>query len=98
MNKPYDFLTSDKEPFIYFDKSMIRIDDGFLIAFNGKNGKMIISPSSHMVLYIEDLNGYIGFKMIPIGKKPTNSFFDIETNLDEFFQPVKKIILTNKKP
>lgn len=52
MNKPYDFLTSDKEPFIYFDKSMIRMDDGFLTAFNGKNGKMIISPSSHMVLLL----------------------------------------------
>lgn len=52
MNKPYDFLTSDKEPFIYFDKTIVCMDDGFLTAYNGKYGKRIISPSSHMVLLL----------------------------------------------
>ena len=57
-----------------------------------------VNRGTEIEFYIEDLDGYMGFKMIPIGKKPLNSFFDIETRLDEFFQPVKKIILTNKKP
>ena len=52
MNKQYDFLASDKEPFIYFEKTMIRMDDGFLTALSGKLGKFIIPPSSHMIMLL----------------------------------------------
>lgn len=52
MNKQYDFLTSDKEPFIYFEKSIICMSDGFLTALNGTNGKVVIPPSSHMLLLL----------------------------------------------
>jgi len=50
MNKPYDFLTSDKQPFLYVEKSVICMKDGFLVSLSGKQGVNIISPSSHMIL------------------------------------------------
>lgn len=52
MNKPYDFLTSDKQPFIYIEKSIIRMKDGFLVALQGKDGVNVISPSSHLILLL----------------------------------------------
>jgi len=50
MNKPYDFLVSDKQPFLYVEKALIRMKDGFLVSLNGKDGVKIISPSSHLIL------------------------------------------------
>lgn len=50
MNRPYDFLTSDKQPFIYIEKSIVRMKDGFLVALQGKEGVKVISPSSHLIL------------------------------------------------
>lgn len=52
MNKPYDFLTTDKEPFLYIEKSIICMKDGFLTALSGKEGKVTISPSSHLILML----------------------------------------------
>ena len=52
MNKPYDFLTTDKEPFLYLEKSIICMKDGFLTALSGKEGKVLISPSSHLIMML----------------------------------------------
>lgn len=52
MNKPYDFLVSDKQPFLYIEKSIIRMKDGFLVSLQGENGINIISPSSHLILLL----------------------------------------------
>lgn len=57
-----------------------------------------VNRGTKIEVYIEDLDGYMGFKMFAIGKKTGDSFFGIKTKLDEFFQPVKKIISTPKKP
>lgn len=57
-----------------------------------------VNRGTKIEVYIEDLDGYMGFKMFAIGKKSGDSFFDIKTKLDEFFQPIKKIISTPKKP
>lgn len=52
MNKPYDFLTTDKQPFLYVEKSIVRMKDGFLVALSGKDGVNTISPSSHLILLL----------------------------------------------
>lgn len=42
MKNKYDFLITDKIPFLYFEKAKIVMDDGFLIALNGKKDKETI--------------------------------------------------------
>ena len=49
--KPYDFLASDKEPLLYFDKTKIVMKDGSLSALN-KNGVILIPPSSVLILML----------------------------------------------
>lgn len=48
-----------------------------------------VNRGAKIEFYIEDLDSYMGFKMIPIGKKSKESFFDIKTSLDDFFKPIK---------
>lgn len=50
--KPYDFLVSDKEPFVYVEKSIVRMDDGFLTLLQGERGKTIIAPSGHLLMLL----------------------------------------------
>lgn len=50
--KPYDFLLTDKQVCLYREKAKIRMDDGFLVALKGKEGKEIIAPSSHLLLLL----------------------------------------------
>jgi CRISP-associated protein Cas1 len=52
MNKIYDFLVSDKEPFVYVEKTKIVVDDGFFTLLSGEDGKKILAPSSHLVLML----------------------------------------------
>lgn len=52
MNKIYDFLLTDKEPFIYIEKSKIIMKDGFLTLLSGQEGKKILAPASHMILML----------------------------------------------
>lgn len=50
--KPYDFLVSDKEPMIYLEHAMLRMKDGFLCAFQGKEGVKQIAPSGHLLMLL----------------------------------------------
>jgi CRISP-associated protein Cas1 len=50
--KPFDFLVSDKEPFIYVEKSIVKMDDGFLTLLNGKEGREIVAPASHLIMML----------------------------------------------
>ena len=49
--KPYDFLASDKEPLLYFEKSKIVMKDGILTALN-ENGIFPIPASSILILLL----------------------------------------------
>jgi hypothetical protein len=31
MKKPYDLLSSDKEPIVFYDKSIVKVEDGEII-------------------------------------------------------------------
>ena len=50
--KPYDFLVSEKEPLLYLEASILRMDDGFLTVLSGKEGSGTISPSGVLVLML----------------------------------------------
>ena len=50
--KPYDFLVSEKEPFLYLEASILRMKDGFLTVLSGKEGTRIIAPSGVLVLML----------------------------------------------
>lgn len=50
--KPFDFLATEKQAFLFKEKSIIRMDDGLLVSLNGAKGKEIISPASHLVLLL----------------------------------------------
>ena len=50
--KPFDFLATDKQIFLFKEKAMIRMEDGFMVALKGKEGKEVIAPSSHLVLLL----------------------------------------------
>jgi len=50
--KPYDFLVSEKEPLLYLEASILRMDDGFLTVLSGKEGTRIIAPSGVLVLML----------------------------------------------
>lgn len=50
--KPYDFLSSEKEPFYYVEKGIICMHDGFLCVVNGKEGRKYLSPSGILVLVL----------------------------------------------
>lgn len=52
MNKLYDFLTTEKEPFLYVEKSIVCMKDGFLTLLAGEQGTSIISPASHIILML----------------------------------------------
>lgn len=52
MNRIYDFLTTEKEPFLYIEKSIICMKDGFLTILSGSYGKTTIPPSSHLLLML----------------------------------------------
>lgn len=52
MNKIYDFLTTEKEPFLYLEKSIVCMKDGFLTILSGSYGKTTIPPSSHLLLML----------------------------------------------
>lgn len=52
MNKIYDFLVTDKEPFVYVEKTKIVMDDGFFTLLSGEEGKKILAPSSHLILML----------------------------------------------
>ena len=49
--KPYDFLSTDKEPLLYFDKSKIVMKDGMLVSLN-ENGIINIPPSSILIMML----------------------------------------------
>lgn len=49
--KPFDLLITDKEPIIFFEKTLIRMDDGELVSLN-KNGRIVINPSSLLVIFL----------------------------------------------
>ncbi len=49
--KPFDLLVTEKEPLLFFEKSIIRMDDGELVAFN-KKGRFVIQPASTLLLYL----------------------------------------------
>lgn len=50
--KPFDFLATDKQLFLFKEKAMIRMDDGLLVALKGKEGREVIAPASHLVLLL----------------------------------------------
>lgn len=50
--KPFDFLISEKEPLLFFEKSIIRMDNGELVALNKKDGRFVIQPASLMMIYL----------------------------------------------
>ena len=50
--KPYDFLASEKEPLLYLEASILRMDDGFLTVLSGKEGTRTIAPSGVLVLML----------------------------------------------
>ncbi len=50
--KPYDFLVSEKEPLLYLEASILRMDDGFLTVLSGKEGTRTIAPSGVLVLML----------------------------------------------
>ena len=50
--KPFDFLATDKQVFLFKEKAMIRMDDGFLVALKGQEGKEVIAPASHLLLLL----------------------------------------------
>ncbi len=50
--KPYDFLVSEKEPLLYLEASILRMEDGFLTVLSGKEGSGTISPSGVLVLML----------------------------------------------
>lgn len=52
MKKPYDFLFTDKIPFLVFTKCKIFMKDGFLVAAN-KDGVKTISPSNLAMIFID---------------------------------------------
>lgn len=52
MNRIYDFLTTEKEPFLYVEKSVVCIKDGFLTLLSGKDGKKVIPPASHLLMML----------------------------------------------
>jgi CRISPR-associated endonuclease Cas1 len=49
--KPFDLLVTDKEPLLFFEKSLIRIDDGELVSLN-KQGRFVIQPASTLLIYL----------------------------------------------
>ena len=49
--KPFDLLVTDKEPLLFFEKTLIRVDDGELVALN-KNGRFVIQPASTLMIYL----------------------------------------------
>lgn len=49
--KPFDLLVTDKEPLLFIEKSIIKMDDGELVAFSKKN-RFVIQPASLMLLYL----------------------------------------------
>lgn len=49
--KPFDLLVTDKEPLLFFEKSIIRMDDGELVAFSKKT-RFVIQPSSTLLIYL----------------------------------------------
>lgn len=42
MNRVYDFLTTEKEPFLYIEKSIVCMKDGFLTTLSGEKGKILL--------------------------------------------------------
>lgn len=52
MNRIYDFLTTEKEPFLYVEKSVVCMKDGFLTLLSGKDGKKVIPPASHLLMML----------------------------------------------
>ena len=51
-NKPYDFLTSDKEPIVYLEKTIVKMDDGKLCLLGGHEGKQYLAPCGILVLML----------------------------------------------
>lgn len=49
--KPFDLLVTDKEPLLFFEKTLIRVDDGELVALN-KKGRFVIQPASTLIIYL----------------------------------------------
>jgi CRISPR-associated endonuclease Cas1 len=50
--KPYDFLVPEKEPLLYLEASILRMEDGFLTVLSGKEGSGTIAPSGVLVLML----------------------------------------------
>lgn len=50
--KPFDFLVTDKEPLVYIEKTMVRMNDGFLTLLRGEQGKEVLAPASHLVMML----------------------------------------------
>ena len=50
--KPYDVLASEKEPLIYLEASIVKMDDGFFRVCSGKEGTRILAPSGVLVLML----------------------------------------------
>lgn len=49
--KPFDLLLTDREPLVFFEKTIIRMDDGELVALN-KVGRFVIQPASTLMIYL----------------------------------------------
>lgn len=49
--KPFDLLATEKEPLLFIEKSIIKMDDGELVAFSKKN-RFVIQPASTLLLYL----------------------------------------------
>lgn len=52
MKNEYDFLFTDKIPFLYFEKTKIVMKDGFLVALNGEKGIEAISVASTAMIIL----------------------------------------------
>ncbi len=49
--KPFDLLLTEKEPLIFFEKTLIRVDNGELVALN-KKGRFVIQPASTIIIFL----------------------------------------------
>lgn len=49
--KPFDLILTEKEPIVFFSKSIIKMDDGELVAYN-KLGRFPIQPASTLVIFL----------------------------------------------
>ena len=49
--KLFDLLITDKEPILFLEKTIIKMDDGELVAFSRK-ARIVLQPASTLLIYL----------------------------------------------